>query len=231
VVIAIIAILASMLMPALQKSRETAREANCKSNLKQFALATSMYCDNNGEYFMPSSQNVVNKNVWTWGYHFFEAKYLPGSNGIWKCPTARAMLQGPQFQKDFSKTAGMYPVNFLYVAYGYNNVTIGETPAGIKDPAGIHYKESLYPIKRSVIRKGATCLLFGETIDDAYNQGSADEGNYVIGNGGKTKHDRHNDGANVAWVDGHVSYLKNTMAVLKFDYAPKGYQNHYYQWR
>ena len=230
VVIAIIAILASMLMPALQKARETARESNCKSNLKQFALAASMYCDNSNDFFMPV-EPLYNKNVWTWGYHFFNAKYLPGSNKIWKCPTAAAMLGGPNFKKDFTQTAGWYPVNFTYVAYGYNNVTIGRiADKAIKTSTGSYYVTSddaaLLPSKRAQVRKASTCLLFGETYSKADG-----EGYYLIGNGGATKHDRHNDGANIAWVDGHVSYMKETKIFLKFDYAPLGYQNHYYQWK
>ena len=43
VVIAIIAILAAMLLPALNQARESARKTTCINVLKQYAVAGSLY--------------------------------------------------------------------------------------------------------------------------------------------------------------------------------------------
>ena len=71
VVIAIIAILAAMLLPALQQARERAFMANCTSNLGQFGKAISLYADDNNDYIpgvrSASGYTGVSESPWGTG--------------------------------------------------------------------------------------------------------------------------------------------------------------------
>lgn len=61
VVIAVISILAAMLMPALARARESARRANCASNLRQVGMALEMYA-NEQEGNFPTIQRYIGDN-------------------------------------------------------------------------------------------------------------------------------------------------------------------------
>ena len=59
VVIAIIAILAGMLLPALSQARESAKKAQCISNLKQIGVAASMYMQDSRDYIFSGGDGVA----------------------------------------------------------------------------------------------------------------------------------------------------------------------------
>ena len=58
VVVAIIAILAAMLLPALSRAREKARQGVCMNNLKQIGVAFFMYLNDNDDAFPGESTNA-----------------------------------------------------------------------------------------------------------------------------------------------------------------------------
>ncbi len=54
IVISIIAILAAMLLPALNQARASARSTSCINNLRQLTLASNFYSADNNDYCLPS---------------------------------------------------------------------------------------------------------------------------------------------------------------------------------
>jgi type II secretory pathway pseudopilin PulG len=69
VVIAIIAVLAGLLLPALSRAKQRAGGATCSNNLRQLGLAFSMYCESNTDTFpTPGSASIYGPQPedWIW---------------------------------------------------------------------------------------------------------------------------------------------------------------------
>ena len=83
IVIAMIAILAAMLLPALNKARESAKSIGCVNNLKQINLAHGLYSDDSRDYIAAGFQ-AKTKIAWP----VFLTPYIgrSGAEKIFRCP-------------------------------------------------------------------------------------------------------------------------------------------------
>ncbi len=95
VVIAIIAILAAILLPALNSARAKALSVNCLSNLKQTGLEMELYANNFNDYIPikpPVSAGVGNNNTWAMtlqkSNHANEGVWSKGAYAKFSCPAA-----------------------------------------------------------------------------------------------------------------------------------------------
>lgn len=79
VVIAIIAILAGLLLPALAKSKESARRAACKSNMHQITLGVIMYANDNQEYYPPAASHLVWEPLYVFNYFITSVRMATNS--------------------------------------------------------------------------------------------------------------------------------------------------------
>ena len=96
VVIAIIAILAAILLPALQSARERGRASNCISTLKQIASGVFQYAEDSDQYKVCA--------IWNNDSSFHHYKILSGWNdpkvkwlppretNFWRCPSANGLI-------------------------------------------------------------------------------------------------------------------------------------------
>ena len=151
VVIAIIAILAAILLPALQQSRMRSRTSACLSNLKQIGSVYQMYVNDYDN--APTSRFRFDGKDLTWGPAFLKL-YMPG---------ALVLIEGTS-SYNLSKTIFCCPelsgknqqlVSVSYNSYNYHGSyfirihKVGSSP--IQTASAVNIKRASKPSKRLLI--------------------------------------------------------------------------------
>ena len=207
VVMAIIAILAALLLPALGRGKASAQRVKCASNLRQLGLAANMYWDdNNGNFFLYGGWNTNGGQLYWFGWlqspnageglRQFDATqgtlypYLQG-RGVELCPALNYLM--PQFKL---KAAG------ASYGYGYNRYLSGS----LSGPA----------IKSTRMQHPTEIALFADAAQVNTFQRPASPSNpmleefYYVDNTVKPPngHFRHSQRASVIFGDAHVGLEK-----------------------
>ena len=182
VVVAIIAILAALLLPALRTARLMAHSSVCRSNLKQLSICTFNYADDN-KGFTPYQVTPALKNIMFYKPPF--DVYVKGpkitvvSGGMGTVlPKISICPAGKRFDDDAAPSTNAnfsygYNIAFGYVNTGYTNL-------------------SLYKVKQPSKK-----FFIGDTTANATAMAQRSDFAY-----------RHTNCANIIFVDSHVEALR-----------------------
>jgi prepilin-type N-terminal cleavage/methylation domain-containing protein/prepilin-type processing-associated H-X9-DG protein len=203
VVISIIALLISILLPALGAARKSARNAQCQSNLHGMMVAFNIYASEEKEWIMPFLMANAGEDAnTTWGrqnawWLLRIRKYMPNTGSIQqrtqptilRCPTVNIMGLNLDVTYGLNKYAGWGPSS-PWSSYGapvrYSQVTKPSDKLLVAD--GNRYHSGYY--SAHILEKYATwrdTTTYGMYLVDMRHLG---------------------DTANFSFVDGHVSASK-----------------------
>ncbi|BCM94264.1 hypothetical protein IAD21_06167 [Abditibacteriota bacterium] len=186
VVIAIIAILAAILFPVFARARENARRASCQSNLKQIALGFKQYIQDYDEKY---PLITISNGAGGWGVQM--QPYLKSSQ-IFQCP---------------SETNAPTDLNGGgYTDYFYNVNLAGQSEASMTTVSNTILNGDFQTGYGDVCASGNATFPANPTVSMGYKGSGV---TWVAATGTVQNYtNRHLDGANYSFVDGHVKWLK-----------------------
>ncbi len=219
VVVAIIAILAAMLLPALGRAREAGKRSSCISNMKQIGLANNQYAGDYGDYSCVYSE--INQMPPPLCRYWFGRRITSGMGGVSKFDATDGLLSSyvGNDGKVFCCPSFPYTGELTGVengaGYGYNGYWLG----GYK-PSGAPGAQAINGCKLGSIRRPSAVIAFADAASEDSGMGDAiafkpslllavshgipgEENEYTDAAG--SIHFRHLKSAVLVWADGHAS--------------------------
>ena len=204
IVIAIIAVLASMLLPALNKARATAKRITCANNAKQLGLGVAQYTGDNNGYYPPYRQSGSN---YYWPVQLLLPKYIGVKTFF--CPETSHAAGTPK-GFEYSIKAGMLDsFEFCYSDYGINYRYVAGSSFQVSEA------ENRVPAKESRLRNTSEIILAADAfeggktlINSGYSMLSSfhPSAGFQAANGYLAA--RHLNSFTMLWCDGHASLEK-----------------------
>ncbi len=223
VVIAIIAILAAMLLPALAKARARARSISCVSNLKQCALATAMYEEDNHAWCPLNPGDLADTTLYGAatlpGWHGWLAGhgYLPFAFTC--CPAMSTKLvlgvnHTPGYGVHITDTEGNASFRLLYKAKLYK-VGPGTSTYMINAP-------TVWMNAAQAASAAATYYAMDSTMDQMNTFGTCSVC-WIINGWAQGKAAVHEGRMNVNFLDGHAESMQPLSFVSLHKDNPQDY--------
>ncbi|MBQ9338146.1 MAG: prepilin-type N-terminal cleavage/methylation domain-containing protein [Lentisphaeria bacterium] len=204
VVIAIIAILAGMLLPALNSARERAKTTTCAGKLKDLGTTLMVYCHDWNEYVVETERSISGA-YWLWGATLYYQNYIKRSRML-ICPKTEKWQYAKSLLGNYGVTGN--PYHFRYSTYGMN-VAIGSNYVA----SSSNTAKSLPSLKLPRAKNPSSKLAFGESRCKDYAQ---DTGFAYINEVTKIGRipNNHNGGANLIFLDSHLEFVKKADAKI-----------------
>jgi prepilin-type processing-associated H-X9-DG protein/prepilin-type N-terminal cleavage/methylation domain-containing protein len=208
VVIGIIALLISILLPALNGARQSAQTVQCLSNMRQIGLAMAQYINENNGSFVPTNDyeggTTLPSPYRVWVGIFFYRGYTPNLN-IYMCPSANMS----DFYNDYFLRVQRNPDAYNERTTGLRNIHYGMNWRHI----GMSWfydsgPKRFAPARVTQIRRASETILMVDSLIGG-NPPMGRSGWHYIEESAFTTHRpeaRHRGGiVNVLWVDGHAT--------------------------
>lgn len=209
VVVAIIAILAGMLLPALSAARNKATTASCMSRLKQIGTADSMY-QADYEYYCPINEKMGGSNLKCFmGIAITGTRFNYTAEG-YLTPYLKKAGSDNTLQTEVKTNVFFCPdPGYMehWSAVGTNKVEDGAA-AGYGANAKVHGRPSSAMTRPGKVDHPSTITSFGDCAGNAMNgctDASTWDNLFTTSLTNNTTNFRHGKFANIIWADGHAS--------------------------